>query len=54
MERIKGYRYPAPGSRTGARVPVRDNSDMLYDTNYAPRDPRNLPKTVSFSITSTI
>ena len=52
VERIKGYRYPAPGSRTGARVPVRDSSDMLYDTNYAPRDPRNLPDTVSSFKTS--
>ena len=46
VERIQGYRYPAPGSRVGARVPIRDSSDDLYDTNHYIRDPRNLPKTV--------
>jgi hypothetical protein len=51
VDRIKGYRYPAPGSRHGAKVPMRDHSDQLYDTTYAPHDPRNLPDTVSFLYT---
>jgi hypothetical protein len=51
VPRIKGYRYPAPGSRHGAKVPMRDHSDQLYDTTYAPHDPRNLPNTVSLLYT---
>ena len=48
VPRIQGYRYPAPGSRFGAKVPTRDNSDEIYDTNFAPKDSRNLPTGVSF------
>ena len=42
VERIKGYRYPAPGSRTGAKVPVRDSAEDAYDIKHYSRDPRNL------------
>jgi len=42
VERIKGYRYPAPGSRTGARVPVRDSAEEVYDIKHYSRDPRNV------------
>lgn len=47
VERIKGYRYPAPGSRTGARVPVRDSEEDVYDIKHYSRDPRNLKPDVS-------
>ena len=47
VERIKGFRFPSPGSRTGARIPTRD-SDELYDTGYFKRDPRNLLRNVSY------
>lgn len=50
VERIKGYRYPAPGSRGGARVPLRVTSDRVYDIKQFTRDPRNLPKDVSYQI----
>ena len=32
VERIKGYRYPAPGSRPPARVPRVENTDEVFDT----------------------
>ena len=48
VERIKGYRYPAPGSRLGAKVPMRDHSDELFDTGFASHDNRNLPNTVRY------
>jgi hypothetical protein len=44
VERIKGFRYPAPGSRVGARIPTRDSDDDLYETSYLSRNPNNLPK----------
>lgn len=43
VERIKGFRYPAPGSRFDARMPLR-TEDELYNINFYARDPRNLPK----------
>jgi hypothetical protein len=46
VERIKGFRYPAPGSRMDAKIPVRESEDAIYDTNYYSRDPRNLPNDV--------
>jgi hypothetical protein len=46
VERIKGYRYPAPGSRVGARIPIRDHDDELYETTYYTRNSANLPKEV--------
>lgn len=42
VERIKGYRFPAPGSRSGARVPVRDSLEDVYDVKHYSRDPRNV------------
>ena len=35
--------YYSIGSRVGARVPIRDSEDDLYDVVQYPRDPRNLP-----------
>jgi len=43
IERIKGYRYPAPGSREGASVPIRESEDDIYDVKQYSRDPRNVP-----------
>ena len=40
VERIKGYRYPAPGSREAARVPRVENTDEVFDTKYYSRDTR--------------
>ena len=45
VERIKGFRYPSPGSQenketegtTRSRVPVRDHEDELYHITH-PRD----------------
>jgi hypothetical protein len=48
VERIQGYRYPSPGSRYGARVPIRESEDDVYNTNQYSRDPRNLPKDVRY------
>mmetsp|Transcript_35272 Transcript_35272/g.35931 ORF Transcript_35272/g.35931 Transcript_35272/m.35931 type:complete len:197 (+) Transcript_35272:48-638(+) len=45
VERIKGFRYPAPGSRVGARVPIRENEEQVYDIKHYSRDSRNLQKT---------
>eukprot|EP00600_Ochromonadales_sp_CCMP1393_P002065 CAMPEP_0174979056 /NCGR_PEP_ID=MMETSP0004_2-20121128/14560_1 /TAXON_ID=420556 /ORGANISM="Ochromonas sp., Strain CCMP1393" /LENGTH=182 /DNA_ID=CAMNT_0016230523 /DNA_START=90 /DNA_END=638 /DNA_ORIENTATION=+ len=44
VERIKGNRYPSPGSRTlpTAHIPLLENSDKIYNSNYYSRDPRNL------------
>ena len=44
IDRIKGYRYPAPGSREGASVPIRESEDDIYDTKQYTRDPRNVPQ----------
>ncbi len=49
VDRIKGFRYPSPGSQenketegtTRSRVPVRDNSDELYDVQYYTKNPLN-------------
>jgi hypothetical protein len=46
VERIKGNRYPSPGSRLGASVPTRDNEDEIYNTSQLLRDARNLPRNV--------
>lgn len=40
VARIKGYRYPAPGSRGPARVPRVENEDEVFDTKYYSRDTR--------------
>lgn len=49
VERIKGSRYPSPGSRgVEVSVPVkRDmNEDDIYHNNYFIRDPRNMKRNV--------
>ena len=52
VERIEGFRYPSPGSRPAARVPIRE-SDEVYDTKQFTRDPRNVPRDVSIVISPT-
>jgi hypothetical protein len=47
VARIKGNRWPSPGSVTGARVPLFDSTDRLYNSNYVTRDPRNTIRNVS-------
>lgn len=47
VERIKGYRYPAPGSAHLSRVPVRDSEDGVYDIANYPRNPNNIELSVS-------
>jgi len=42
VERIKGFRYPAPGSRPHANIPIRESEDGVYDVKYYSRDPRNV------------
>ena len=41
VDRIEGYRYPAPGSRPEANVPQRTD-DQVYDMKKYTHDPRNL------------
>lgn len=48
VERIKGFRYPSPGSQPNASVPVRESEDDIYNTNFYPRDPRNLKTGVCY------
>ena len=43
VERIQGFRYPAPGSRTPGSVPVRESEDAVYNVNFYSRDSRNVP-----------
>jgi hypothetical protein len=47
VDRIKGYRYPAPGSRHGAKVPIRDHEDQNFNPAFFTRNSANLPKKVS-------
>ena len=47
VERIKGFRYPSPGSVHEASVVVRDSTDGIYDTKNYPRNPENLKPNVS-------
>jgi hypothetical protein len=44
VARIKGYRYPAPGSQdaAAAAVPVREHPDQTYDNKLYARDSRNM------------
>ena len=49
--RIKGFRYPSPGSRPAAKVPSR-TEDELYNTNHYSKDPRNLPDETQIFINS--
>ena len=45
VPRIKGFRYPAPGSQPLPAIPVRENEDGVYNTQHYSRDPSNLPLT---------
>ena len=40
------FRFPSPGSITGARVPHLESSDHVYDTKFFTHDPANLPSKV--------
>jgi hypothetical protein len=40
VDRIRGYRYPAPGSQTTAKVPTLTNEDTKYDIKYFSRNTR--------------
>ena len=44
VERIQGFRYPAPGSRIQGAVPTRATEDDVYDIKFFSRDNRNVPK----------
>lgn len=50
VSRIKGNRYPSPGSRTEglASVPVLDNEDKIYNKPYFARDPKLFKRDVSW------
>jgi hypothetical protein len=47
ISRIKGFRFPAPGSQPAPRIPLRESEDSVYDTNHYVRDWRNLTTGVS-------
>eukprot|EP00613_Pedinella_sp_CCMP2098_P003377 CAMPEP_0171634954 /NCGR_PEP_ID=MMETSP0990-20121206/26315_1 /TAXON_ID=483369 /ORGANISM="non described non described, Strain CCMP2098" /LENGTH=192 /DNA_ID=CAMNT_0012206379 /DNA_START=145 /DNA_END=723 /DNA_ORIENTATION=+ len=40
VERIQGYRYPAPGSQPLADIPTSENDDIKYDIKYFSRNTR--------------
>ena len=40
VSRIKGYRYPAPGSQVTAQIPTLENEDTKYDIKYFSRNTR--------------
>ena len=44
VERIEGYRYPAPGSRPAPDIPIRENDDTMYDNKYYDHDLRRNQK----------
>jgi len=43
VERIKGFRFPAPGSQPQPSVPTRESEDEVYDIRHFSKDPANLP-----------
>lgn len=43
VDRIQGFRYPAPGSREDVNVPQSESTDKLYDIKYYDRDTRRAP-----------
>jgi hypothetical protein len=49
VERIKGFRFPSPGSQKEARVPLRETVDDVYQISHYSRDWRNLKNNVSHS-----
>ena len=50
VERIKGYRFPAPGSTHIASSPMRDDEDSVYDTMHYPRSPENITPNVRITL----
>eukprot|EP00634_Sargassococcus_sp_CCMP2135_P004058 CAMPEP_0198648208 /NCGR_PEP_ID=MMETSP1467-20131203/3314_1 /TAXON_ID=1462469 /ORGANISM="unid. sp., Strain CCMP2135" /LENGTH=204 /DNA_ID=CAMNT_0044383909 /DNA_START=81 /DNA_END=695 /DNA_ORIENTATION=- len=44
VDRIQGYRYPAPGSRPPARIPRVDNTDDVFDIKFLGKDTRRAPR----------
>lgn len=51
VDRIKGFRYPSPGSQPAPKVPIR-SEDEVYNTNHYSKDPRNLPDNTEILINS--
>jgi len=45
VDRIKGYRNPAPGSRPAPVIPRFESSDQVFDTKYYTRDTRRAERT---------
>jgi hypothetical protein len=50
VERIQGYRFPAPGSRTGASVPEVENEDDIYDIGFSKRNNLLVKREESYSL----
>lgn len=46
VDRIKGHRYPAPGSQEQPTIPTR-TKDQLFDVTFHTRDSRRITKNVS-------
>jgi hypothetical protein len=52
VERIQGYRFPAPGSRAGAHVPEVENEDDIYDIGFSKRNNLLVNRGDSYTINS--
>ena len=50
VERIQGYRFPAPGSQPQPKIPIRENEDALFSNTFYGKDPRNLPNEVRINL----
>ncbi|GMH52818.1 hypothetical protein TrRE_jg3973 [Triparma retinervis] len=50
VPRIKGYRYPAPGSRPAVEIPTADLDSDPYNINYYSKDTRRNAKSTTFHI----
>ena len=48
VERIKGFRYPSPGSRPQPVIPLRENEDRLYNNSFYTHDSNNIASKVFF------
>jgi len=49
VERIKGYRYPAPGSQAPPNIPTREHTDDHYNVGNFCKNTRYLKLEVSDS-----
>ena len=50
VPRIKGFRYPAPGSRPAVEIPTADLDSDPYNINYYSKDTRRNAKSTTFHI----